>query len=263
MNSSATVRASSPRSVSLGAQLDRAGLQAREVQQVGRQLAQARRPARAPGRRKPAPRLLVELLVLEQLEEAAEREDRRAQLVRGGRDEPPARGVQLRRAGAASRRAPARAGRARRRCRPGSGRRSRRPPRARRRAAGAPRGAPSERATRNRREHARTPARATAAMMIRVRMRSTLRCDVAERRREDDHEGELRSRLLVADRAGGRPGRRARPAARHSRARRWRRPASTASVAAGRSRGSPISARASESERTSGCGPSGPVGRRR
>ena len=60
-------------------------------------------------------RLLVELLVLEQLEEAAEREDRRAQLVRRGRDEAPARGLELRRAGAACRRARARAGRARRR----------------------------------------------------------------------------------------------------------------------------------------------------
>ena len=38
-------------------------------------------------------RLLVEVLVLEQLEEAAEREDRRAQLVRGGGDELLARAV--------------------------------------------------------------------------------------------------------------------------------------------------------------------------
>ena len=43
-----------------------------------------------------APRLVVELLVLEQLEEAAEREDRRAQLVRRGRDEAPPRGLDLR-----------------------------------------------------------------------------------------------------------------------------------------------------------------------
>ena len=41
-------------------------------------------------------RLLVELLVLEQLDEAAEREDRRAQLVRGGRDELLARAIELR-----------------------------------------------------------------------------------------------------------------------------------------------------------------------
>ena len=41
-------------------------------------------------------RLLVELLVLEQLDEAAEREERRAQLVRGGRDELLARAVELR-----------------------------------------------------------------------------------------------------------------------------------------------------------------------
>ena len=37
----------------------------------------------------------VELLVLEQLDEAAEREDRRSQLVRGGRDELLARRVEL------------------------------------------------------------------------------------------------------------------------------------------------------------------------
>ena len=40
-------------------------------------------------------RLGVEVLVLEQLEEPAEREDRRAQLVRRGRDEALARGVEL------------------------------------------------------------------------------------------------------------------------------------------------------------------------
>ena len=39
--------------------------------------------------------LLVEVLVLEQLEEPADREDRRAQLVRGGRDEPLAAAIQL------------------------------------------------------------------------------------------------------------------------------------------------------------------------
>jgi hypothetical protein len=43
-----------------------------------------------------APRLLVELLVLEQLEEAAEREDRRAQLVRRLSDELLARAVEPR-----------------------------------------------------------------------------------------------------------------------------------------------------------------------
>ena len=46
-------------------------------------------------RRNCVARLLVELLVGEQLEEAAEREDRRAQLVRGGGDEALARRVEL------------------------------------------------------------------------------------------------------------------------------------------------------------------------
>ena len=42
-----------------------------------------------------ATRLLVELLVLDQLEEPAEREDRRAQLVRGDGDEALTRAVEL------------------------------------------------------------------------------------------------------------------------------------------------------------------------
>ena len=78
----------------LGAQLERAGLELGEVEQVGREPAE-------PGdlladlADEHHPRLLVELLVLEQLEEPADREDRRAQLVRGRRDEAAARGLEL------------------------------------------------------------------------------------------------------------------------------------------------------------------------
>ena len=79
----------------LGAQLQRARLQPREVEQPRRQLAQAL-DLRAHLPEELPPRLLVELLVLDQLQEAADREDRRAQLVRGRRDEPFARAVELR-----------------------------------------------------------------------------------------------------------------------------------------------------------------------
>ena len=79
----------------LGPQLERAGLQPREVEQLGRELAHARDLAAQLGEELGA-RLLVELLVLQQLEEAAEREDRRAQLVRRGRDELLARRVEPR-----------------------------------------------------------------------------------------------------------------------------------------------------------------------
>ena len=78
----------------LGAQLERAGLQAREVEQLGRELAQTV-DLLAQLVQEGGARLLVELLVLEQLQEAAEREDRRAQLVRGGGDEAPPRGLEL------------------------------------------------------------------------------------------------------------------------------------------------------------------------
>ena len=78
----------------LGTQLERAGLQARQVEQVGGELAEPR-DLLAHDRDELAPRLVVEVLVLEQLEEAAEREDRRTQLVRRGRDEAPARGLDL------------------------------------------------------------------------------------------------------------------------------------------------------------------------
>src|SRR5215212_3966961 len=77
-----------------GAQLERSRLQAREVQQLGRQLAQAV-DLLAQLAQEGRARLLVELLVLEQLQEAAEREDRRAQLVRRGGDEAPPSGLEL------------------------------------------------------------------------------------------------------------------------------------------------------------------------
>ena len=86
----------------LGPQLERAGLEPREVEQVDRQLAQPLDLLADLVQEAPAG-LGVEVLVLEQLDEAAEREDRRAQLVRGGRDELLARRLELRRAGAASR----------------------------------------------------------------------------------------------------------------------------------------------------------------
>ena len=82
----------------LGPQLERAGLQAGEVQQLGREVAHALDLA-ADLLEELAPGVVVELLVREQLEEAAEREDRRAQLVRGGRDELLARPVQARELG--------------------------------------------------------------------------------------------------------------------------------------------------------------------
>ena len=78
----------------LGAQLDGAGLQPREVEQVGGELAQAR-DLLADLRQEAIARLVVEVLVLQQLEEPAEGEDRRAQLVRGRGDEALAGRVQL------------------------------------------------------------------------------------------------------------------------------------------------------------------------
>ena len=77
----------------LASQLDRAGVQARQVEQVDRELLQAGHLL-AHRFDELVPRLVVEVLVLEQLHEAAEREDRRAQLVRCGGDEFLARRVQ-------------------------------------------------------------------------------------------------------------------------------------------------------------------------
>jgi hypothetical protein len=90
MNSAVTARARTPRSV----ELDRPRLEAREVEQPGGKLAQAV-DLLADVADELAAGLLVELLVLDQLEEAAEREDRRAELVRGGGDEALAGGVEL------------------------------------------------------------------------------------------------------------------------------------------------------------------------
>ena len=73
---------------------DPAGVHPREVEQVGGELRQAVDLAPRRGEELPAG-LLVELLVREQLEEAGEREQRRAQLVRGIRDELLARAVEL------------------------------------------------------------------------------------------------------------------------------------------------------------------------
>ena len=78
----------------LGAELERAGLELREVEQVDRQLAQPL-DLRAHLLEEAAAGLGIELLVLEQLDEPAEREDRRAQLVRGGGDELLAGQVEL------------------------------------------------------------------------------------------------------------------------------------------------------------------------
>ena len=70
-------------------ELHRAGLQPREVEQLRGELAEPI-DLLADLTDELASRLVVELLVLDQLEEAAQREDRRAQLVAGGRDEAPA-----------------------------------------------------------------------------------------------------------------------------------------------------------------------------
>ena len=71
-----------------------AGIETREVEQVRRQL---RQPVDLLAHRleELLPRRLVQILVRHQLEEAAEREERRAQLVRGVRDELAARAVEL------------------------------------------------------------------------------------------------------------------------------------------------------------------------
>ena len=76
-------------------QLERTRFEPREVEQLGRELAHAVDLA-AQLVEELAPRVLVEVLVGEQLEEPAEREDRRAQLVRCGRDELLARAVEPR-----------------------------------------------------------------------------------------------------------------------------------------------------------------------
>ena len=104
-----------------------------EIEQVGGEL---RQPVDLLAHRleELLPRRLVDVLVRHQLEEAAEREERRAQLVRRVRDELAARAVELARAGRACARTRPRARRARRcPCR-SPARRSGRPRSARRRA---------------------------------------------------------------------------------------------------------------------------------
>src|SRR5690348_16266094 len=76
-------------------QLYRSGVEPREVEEVDRELLQPIDLLGHGGEELVAGRL-VELLVLQQLDEAAEREDRRAQLVRGVRDELPARAIDAR-----------------------------------------------------------------------------------------------------------------------------------------------------------------------
>ena len=77
----------------LALELNPAGVQAREIEQIGRELRQPRHLL-AGGAEELLPRRLVELLVVEQLEEAPEREDRRPQLVRRVRDELPPRALE-------------------------------------------------------------------------------------------------------------------------------------------------------------------------
>ena len=76
----------------LGRQVERAGVEPREIEQVGGQLLQ---PLHLLGDRleELRARLVVELLVLQQLDEPAQREDRRAELVRRVGDELTPRAV--------------------------------------------------------------------------------------------------------------------------------------------------------------------------
>ena len=79
----------------LGFHVQTAGVDPREVEEIGSELGQAvdLLPHRL---EKLTLRLLVELLVLQQFEEAAQREDRRPQLMRRVRDELPARPLEPR-----------------------------------------------------------------------------------------------------------------------------------------------------------------------
>jgi hypothetical protein len=78
----------------LGAELQRAGVEPREVEQVHGQLLKPL-DLLAHGLEELPSGLLVQVLVLEELNEATQREDRRAQLVRGRGHEGLARHVQL------------------------------------------------------------------------------------------------------------------------------------------------------------------------
>ena len=94
-NSSTTVSATSARSTGLASTVQLPRVRAREVEQLGREL---RQPVDllAHRRQELGARLVVQLLVGQQLEEAAEREQRRAQLVRRVGDELAARVVERR-----------------------------------------------------------------------------------------------------------------------------------------------------------------------
>ena len=78
----------------LALQVEVAGVETGEVEQLGRELLEPQHLL-AHRLQELEARLLVEVLVVEQLEEAAEREDRRTQLVRRVRDELPARVLEL------------------------------------------------------------------------------------------------------------------------------------------------------------------------
>ena len=94
-NSAATARHSSPSSSGSAAQLD-LGVEAAEVEQVAGQRATGGGSAPWRGRRaraRPRGRGGRREVVVEQLEHAVQRGQRRAQLVRGGRDERPAGGL--------------------------------------------------------------------------------------------------------------------------------------------------------------------------
>ena len=96
-NSAPSSSASSPRSIVSVVDRQPAGVEPREVEQVGRELRQAV-DLLAHLREELVARRLVEPRVVEQLEEAAEREERRAQLVRGVGDELAAGAVEVREA---------------------------------------------------------------------------------------------------------------------------------------------------------------------
>ena len=93
-NSAVTARVSSPRSVGSGRSSSEP---ASRRERSSRSVASLPRRSTCSRTRRDelAPRLLVELLVLHELQEAADREDRRAQLVRRGRDEAPPRALEL------------------------------------------------------------------------------------------------------------------------------------------------------------------------
>ena len=196
-----TRRATSASSHPLAADLDRVGVELREVEQVDRELGQpvdllAHRPHEL------GPRLGVGVLLVEQLDEPGEREDRRPQLVRGVGDELLAGAVEHREAllhlveghreladlvagvdrdrgrevavRRPSRRPPrAAAGGARARPRPGSRRRARRRARSRRRSGSG--GGSARRCPRRRRGRWRRPRPSAGRRRRRGRRRSPRR----------------------------------------------------------------------------------------